>query len=140
MTSSRDHVRLLAIFHYVLGGLTTLFSLFPIFYIAMGLAFVNGAFDKGGGQPPPPALGWIFVAMGAFTLVLVLGFAALVLVAGRFLQRERHWTFCIVIAALSCAFFPLGTTLGVFTILVLSKDEVKAAFSAPRPLVPPGPG
>jgi hypothetical protein len=57
-----------------------------------------------------------------------LGYAALVAYAGRCVSRTRHWTFVIVIAALSCAFFPFGTALGVFTILVLSKPEVKALF------------
>ncbi len=37
-------------------------------------------------------------------------------------------TFVIVIAALSCAFFPFGTVLGVFTIIILSKPEVKSLF------------
>lgn len=143
MPSWRDHVRLLAVFHYVLGGLTLLFSALPGFYIAMGLAFVSGAFPKGkGGERPPEAFGWIFVAIGALMLLVVLGYAALVFVAGRFLQKERHWTFCVVVAALSCAFFPFGTVLGVFTILILAKDEVKAAFAPPllaREAPPPAP-
>ncbi len=135
MTSWRDHVRLLAIFHYVLGGLTLLFSLLPALYIAMGLAMVGGAFGRDrSGDPPPEVFGWFFAAIGGALLLFVLGFAALLFVTGRFLQRERHWTFCIVIAALACAFFPFGTVLGVFTILVLSKDEVRAAFAAPTAL------
>lgn len=136
MTDSRDHVRLLAIFHYVLAGLCALFALFPVLYIVMGLAIVNGAFPESGKQGPPEPFGWIFVAMGGFMLVLVAGFATLVVVAGRFLQTQRHWTFCVVVAALSCAFFPLGTALGVFTIIVLSKDEVKAAFAGRPPAAP----
>jgi hypothetical protein len=45
-------------------------------------------------------------------------------------------------AALNCAFFPLGTALGVLTILVLSRSTVKAMFQqqavigAPPPVVP----
>ena len=31
-------------------------------------------------------------------------------------------------AALSCAFFPFGTVLGVFTIIVLQKDSVRQLF------------
>jgi hypothetical protein len=43
------------------------------------------------------------------------------------LARKRR-KFYIVIAAICCAVFPLGTPLGVFTILVLSRPEVKAMF------------
>ena len=63
-----------------------------------------------------------------------LAYAVLVALAGSFIARTRHWTFCIVVAAVSCAFFPFGTVLGVFTIIVLSKPDVKAAFDGPPPL------
>ena len=127
---ARDPLRLLSIFHYVLGGLGALFSLLPIVHIGMGIAMITGALDRGSPSPPPAAFGWIFVAMGAAFMLAGFGYVALVIVAGRFLARTRHWTFCMVVAALSCAFFPFGTALGVFTILVLAKPEVKAAFEA----------
>jgi hypothetical protein len=45
-----------------------------------------------------------------------------------YLNRRLHYMFCLVMAGISCAFFPFGTVLGVFTIVVLSKPEVRAAF------------
>jgi hypothetical protein len=36
------------------------------------------------------------------------------------------------VAALCCAFFPFGTVLGVFTILVLVRPSVKALFETQR--------
>jgi hypothetical protein len=137
---SAGHVRLLAIFHYVLAGLGLLFSLLPVFYIAIGWAMLTGAFAFGGkaANPSPPEIGWIFVAVGVALLLVALSFVVLVALAGLFLARTRHWTYCVVIAALACAFFPLGTALGVFTIILLSKPEVKAAFgAAPTRIAPP---
>jgi hypothetical protein len=127
---SAGHVQLLAIFHYVLAGLAALFAILPGFYVGIGWAMLTGAFAFGGksANPPPPQVGWLFVAIGVLMMIVALGFAVLVALAGRFLARRRHWTYCLVIAALSCAFFPLGTALGVFTILVLSKPQVRAAF------------
>ena len=127
---SAGHVQLLAIFHYVLAGLGLLFSILPAFYVAIGWAMLTGAFAFGGrvANPPPPQVGWLFVAFGVAMMIVALGFVVLLALAGRFLARRRHWTYCLVIAALSCAFFPLGTALGVFTILVLSKPQVRAAF------------
>jgi hypothetical protein len=57
-------------------------------------------------------------------------------VAGRSLAARKRYTFCIIVAAISCTFFPLGTALGVFTILVLSRPSVKALFENPRPPKP----
>jgi hypothetical protein len=34
------------------------------------------------------------------------------------------------VACVSCVFMPIGTILGVFTILVLSRPSVKSAFGA----------
>ena len=39
-----------------------------------------------------------------------------------------HYTFCFVMAALACAFFPFGTILGIFTIVVLVRPGVKEMF------------
>jgi hypothetical protein len=54
--------------------------------------------------------------------------AGFLAIAGRCLARARHWTFCVVMAAISCAFFPFGTVLGVFTIVALAKPEAKELF------------
>ena len=134
--NAESQVRLLSIFHYVLAGLAALFSLIPGFYIAMGYAFLSGMFDGKGPNPPPPQLGWLFVMLGVFFMLAGFGYALLVALAGWFLGHQRHWTYCMVVAALSCAFFPFGTALGVFTIVVLSRPDVKAAFGSARS---PGP-
>lgn len=139
--STRDQLRLLAIFHYVLAGLSALFAFFPAIYLVMGVAFLRGGdWMKGPGEPPPPFVGWMMIAFGTAMMLFAFGYVALLILAGRFIQAQRHWTFCIVVAALSCAFFPFGTVLGVFTIIVLSRQEVKDAFStrsSPAPRAAP---
>ena len=61
---------------------------------------------------------------------LACGWTAAVLLAwsGRCLAQRRRYIFCMVMAAIACLFVPLGTVLGVFTIVVLAKPEVKATF------------
>ena len=44
------------------------------------------------------------------------------------LQNHERRTFCLVVAWLVCALFPLGTVLGVFTILQLIQPSVPAAL------------
>jgi len=50
------------------------------------------------------------------------------LLAGRFLKQHKNYIFCFVIAAIDCMFTPIGTALGVFTILVLLREPVKQLF------------
>jgi hypothetical protein len=128
--STENHVRLLSIFHYVLAGLSALFSLLPLAYVGFGAAILSGVLDDGHGGPPPRALGWMVIAIGAACTLAAATYVVLLALAGRFLARRRHWTYCIVVAALSCTFFPFGIVLGVFTIIVLAKDEVKRAFES----------
>ncbi len=131
MSAPRDDLRLLSIFHWVLAGVAVLFSALPAAYLALGVAMVRGRF--GPSHPHPEPFGWLMVAVGIAFVVLGLAYAGLVACAGRCLARTRHWTFVIVVAALSCAFFPVGTALGVFTIVVLSKPDVRILFHPAPP-------
>ena len=129
MTTPREQLRLLSIFHYVLAGLSGLFSLLPLIYIALGLAIVTGKLPSNAKGPPmPDAFGWLFVGVGTLMMLMGITYTVLLAIAGRCLARARHWTFCVVMAAISCAFFPFGTVLGVFTIIALAKPETKALF------------
>jgi len=134
MNQDEDHLRLLSIFHYVVAGLAALVSLFPVLYLVLGLAmvFAPGTLD-GRGEPPPAVLGWIFVLFSLLFIFLGWVFAAFVFMAGRFLSRRTHYLFCLVMAGVECVFTPFGTALGIFTIIVLMREEVKAMFPASRP-------
>lgn len=128
MTPEEKHLDLLAIFHYVAGGLTTLFSCFFFIHLFMGLAMISGVLDTG---EFPVVFAWLFILLPS---VFILGgwtIAALIIVAGRKLKQRRAHTFCLVMAAIECMFMPYGTVLGVFTIITLIKDRVKEMFAAP---------
>jgi TRAP-type uncharacterized transport system fused permease subunit len=132
MDTDREHPRLLSIFHYVVGGLTALFGCFPCIHLAIGIAFVSGAFpEPGRGQEMPPAfLGWIFIAVGASLIIFFWTIAIMTILGGRFLARQRHYMYCFVVAVIECLMMPFGTVLGVFTIIVLIRPSVKSLFEA----------
>ena len=143
MAPPQNDLDLLAICHYVLAALSALLGLLPAFYVAMGFAIATGRL--GDGRPPGPErlFGWLFVAFGLALILGALAYAALLVLAGRSLQQRRRRTFCLVMAAISCAFVPFGTVLGVFTIVSLSRPEVQALFAVtgpPRPATPPASG
>ena len=131
MTRDEEHLKLLSIFHYVVGGLSGLFSLFPIFHLVFGLflIFVPEEF-VGKGDPSPVFFGWMFVIFAAVFISIGLIFAAFIIAAGRFLAKRRHYMFCLVMGGVECIFIPFGTVLGVFTIILLVREPVKQLFSA----------
>lgn len=130
-----SHLRLLSIFHYVVAGLTALFSLFPLIHVGIGIAALSGAMpiESNGGAASPDEtrlFGWLFIGIGSFVILCGLTLASFMAYAGRCLARQRRHTLCLVVAALSCMCMPLGTVLGVFTLIVLLRPAVKAAFDA----------
>lgn len=129
MTDNEKNLNLLAIFHYVVGGITALFACIPMTHIAIGLVLIFGKF---GNTPPPQIIGWIFVLLGGIFVLSGWALAIAIIIAGKRLKNRMSWTYCIVVGALECIFMPFGTVLGVFTIIVLMKDSVKQLFSAPN--------
>ena len=133
MNDNDQHLRLLAVFHYVVAGLTALFALFPLIHFALGWFFLHAPPPKQG-EPPPPFVGYIFMAFGAFFFLLGQSFAVCIFAAGRSISARRRYWFVFIMACFQCAFFPFGTVLGVFTILVLSRPEVKQMFGIALPV------
>ncbi|KKN95120.1 hypothetical protein LCGC14_0181890 [marine sediment metagenome] len=79
-------------------------------------------------------LGMILAALVAMATLVWLIFLA---VSGWLLKRRRGYWVCYLVAIASCAFFPLGTVLGVVTLKVLSRPNVRASFSKDNGLIPP---
>ena len=129
-----EHLKLLAIFHYVLAGLSAVFGCFFIIHIVMGGMMISGGMSGGGSGPPPPQeIGWLFIIGGCFAILMSWAMAVALFLAGRWLSARRNWTYCFVVACISCLSVPLGTALGVFTIIVLQRPSVKALFGRPLP-------
>jgi hypothetical protein len=135
MERDTEQLNLLAIFHYVMGGLAALFSFFPLLYTTVGVIFIFAA-RNGTAKPseeiPPEFLGWIFAVIGLVLFVIGIAIAILILVAARCLSRRKGYSFALVMACIECLFVPFGTVLGVFTIVALSRESVKTLFSGTR--------
>lgn len=133
MNQDDEQLHLLSVFHYVLAGLCSLFSLFPLIYFGMGLAMMSGMGARQPGDFGPELAGCVVAGMGGLFLVFAVGYALALFLAARFLAQRRRHTFCVVVAAISCAFTPLGTVLGVFTLIVLFRPSVKTQFGLEAP-------
>lgn len=125
------HLNLLSIFHFIGSG----FALLGLVFIGLHYAMFSTVFNDpkiwaGAAQPPPPGFfdvfKWIYLVAAAWYVAsLVLN-----LLAGTYLRRKMHRAFCFVVAGWNCLHIPVGTILGIFTIIVLARDSVRAAFAS----------
>lgn len=131
----QDHLRLLAIFHYVVGAMTALFACIPLIHLSIGIAMIISPQTFGGstGPQPPAFLGWLLAALGGGFFLLGQLLAVCTILSGRFIGRRTRYTFIFVVACVECMMMPFGTVLGIFTIIVLSRESVKRLFNAGNP-------
>ena len=132
MTSQdHEHLKVLSILNYVMAALRAVGGIFPLIYIAIGFFMVANPEALQGNQgqtPPPPWLGWVLIGIGGCLTVFLVGLAVATFLNGRYLAQRRHYVFCFVVSCLQCLQMPLGTALGVCTILVLLRESVKQQF------------
>ncbi len=127
-----DHLNLLSIFHFVVAGLALLGVLILMGECVMfHYIFANPDFWKSQKQAPPPAelytvLVGVFAVLGVWCLVS----GVLNVISGCFLRQRKHRTFSLVVGALNCLHVPVGTILGVFTIVVLVRESVVEMYEA----------
>ncbi|HEX6201573.1 MAG TPA: hypothetical protein VF100_01145 [Thermoanaerobaculia bacterium] len=141
MDQDDQHLQLLSIFHYVVGGLIALFALIPVFHLVMGLGLMTGGFPTEGTEDVAMMrwMGGLFTCFAATFILAGFALAGCVIATGFFLSRRVRYTFCLVVAGVECIFMPVGTVLGVFTLVVLMRDSVKAKFGVPLTPAPPAP-
>jgi len=130
----REHLRLLAIFYYIVGGLTALFSSFGLLHFCFGLAiaFFPELFSGPGRQgTPPPFFGYLFSFVGGTIVLAGWTTGALTVYAGRSIQLRKRRMFSLIMAGvncLNCTFLPFGVVLGVLSIMVLTRPSVIRAY------------
>lgn len=134
-----DHLHLLAIFHFIYGG----FSLLGLVFLYVHYSFVRLVFTnpqmmeqmrrpKNGEPMPfdPETLVQFIVGLYLFIGAIMVAMAILNLASGLKLQARRSRTFIMVVAAFNCLGFPLGTVLGVCTLVVVQRESVRLKFAS----------
>jgi hypothetical protein len=126
-----EHLKLLGIFYYVVGGMTICFSSLAILHVVMGIAMVLNPKQIEGGAPFPEAIfGLMFAFVGVVVILTGWTLGLLTIGAGRCIQTRRHRFYILVISGIICLFYPFGTALGVAAFFVLSRDSVKRMFAS----------
>ncbi len=132
--SSEDeyHLDLLGTFHWVLAGIAAAAGLFPILHVLFGLIAIMASLFGADAEPEARGMGvlmgFMFMAIGTVIIVTFWVIAFCLYLSGSYLKAHKNHMFCMVMAVIMCASFPLGTVLGVFTIVVLVRPSVKQLF------------
>jgi len=126
---NEEHLKIISIFNYVVGGLAAVIYSIPLIHMMIGIAMMTISGSVKGNEGVPLAiLGMFFAVIGAIIVLIGWSFAVLIILTGVFIHNRRHYTFCLVMSGIECMFFPFGTLLGVFSIILLAKPEVRALF------------
>ena len=121
-------LRYLTIANYVWAG----FSAFGVLVGACVLLFISGVITFNSSTIDPEALAVLgFVGGTAGFLVVLLPLISTVLhfAFARALQIHRFHKFCIVMAIWTCLSVPIGTVIGILTLIVLLRPSVEHLFS-----------
>lgn len=132
INKDEEQLKLLSIFHYILGGLTAVCACFPIIHLIIGIMMLVAPETMFGlgttNDMPPRVLAWFFIVFAGLFILSGWALAFCSILVGRFLVRKKHYTFCFVMAVVECLLIPFGTVLGVFSIIVLTRPSVKELF------------
>jgi len=120
-----SHLNLLVIFHYIWAGLLALLAFFPIIYVVLGVMIARGTFTSSNRQNEmPPEVGYIFIGIGVLACLFGWTLALLNFLSARGMRQRKWRMLSLILAGVNCLSVPLGTTLGVFTFVVLLRASV----------------
>ncbi len=126
----KNNLRTLEILHYVYGAFEALGALVIfIVFNTMGGFLQSDFVAQQSGEAAPAVVGSVMGAMGWAIGLFVLFFAVLNIISARNIGKRKGRVFSMVVAGIDCLSFPLGTALGVFTLIELSKEDVKQLYS-----------
>ncbi|SEQ80618.1 hypothetical protein SAMN05421824_2361 [Hyunsoonleella jejuensis] len=129
METKSNNLNTFRILYLIKGILTFCFSLFFFIYACIGF-FVNRAIEHSE-QPQelPFNFGWLFVIIGGVGIIACIVLGILNLLASKYIKETKYYNFIYAIAVINCLTGILGILLGVFTLIELTKEDVKGLFN-----------
>jgi hypothetical protein len=128
MNNTNNNLSTFSTLFLVKGILTLCFSIFFILYGCIGIIIGNADKWSHDHNSLPFNPGLIFIVIGGIGFVISIVLGILTLMASRYLKEIKNYNFIFVMAILNCFTGILGILLGIFTIIELSKPEVKQLF------------
>lgn len=122
-------LNLLSTLHYVWSALLGCSAFGIVGYFVAVAAFVAKAPPGPHGSPhDQEAVAGVMMIIGIVMGVLMIPLVVLHVLAAAGMKKHTRYTLALVMSGLACLNVPLGTGLGIWTIMVLSRPSVKALF------------
>jgi nitrogen fixation/metabolism regulation signal transduction histidine kinase len=133
MEKDLDHLKLLGIFHYIWGALSLVGALFiGGYFLVIGIVLMNNPSATTSTEDPgtATAVGGIMIAVGVVLFLIVLVYGILTLMAGgKYRKHQGGYWFCFILAIVTLVIGGIpGIVLGIFSLIVLSRETVKSLF------------
>jgi hypothetical protein len=133
-----EHLKLLSLGYMISAAITGFFALFGLMYMMLGVMMVgiishSPEMLTKTGQQSPAFVGWFFGVIGLTFFLVGLALAAAKLRTAICIRNRKSRTFCLVVAGITCLGIPYGTTLGVFTFIIMGRDSVARLFQSSAP-------
>ncbi|MEO1400216.1 MAG: hypothetical protein AAFV72_03065 [Cyanobacteria bacterium J06635_1] len=126
----KEQLKLLSTFHYVVAGITGLFSLITVPHMLFGITALSTPelFEEPGSEFAGESFGWLFLGIGGTMLLTMLLLSISLIISGGSLRKRKNYWLSFIVACIACLFTPFGTVLGIFTLIVLSRQSVKRLY------------
>jgi hypothetical protein len=125
-----EHLKILSLVYKIWGYVSGACALFMGAYFTLfGVLFAVLPKNATGHDAPPAVFGAIFGIVGGAIILLGAAYTVCVFLTSKYLMKHTNLNFCFAVACVTLLSMPAGTILGVFTLIVLSRDSVKPMFS-----------
>jgi len=122
-------LNLLGTLHYVWTGLLGCTTIAVVLYFVGIAGFIANAPSGPHGHPhDQEVVAGVMVVFGIVMAAVLVPLIVLHLLAAAGLRKRTRYTLVLVMSGFTCLSFPLGTGLGIWTIMVLMRPGVKALF------------
>jgi ABC-type phosphate transport system permease subunit len=133
MEKDLEHLKLLGIFHYIWGALSLIGGIFiGGYFLVIGIILMNNPPTSTSSEDSGTAsmAGGILIGVGVLLFLIVVVYGILTLMAGgKYRKHQGGYWFCFILAIVTLVIGGIpGIVLGIFSLIVLSRESVKTLF------------
>lgn len=107
-------------------------NLFVSYYYYKAIFILVDGYRKVLEETNPELQVALLIGFGFVMFLIGIAILFFIILAGQSLAQYENYHFCLIVAIAECLIFPIGTIIGVSTILVLRRESVKQLFSSPK--------
>jgi len=125
------YLNLLSIFHIIVAGVVGLLSCLPLIDLFIGVPMLKDvpyALSQNEFFSQTTLAPLVFILLPSGMTVIGWMFAIAIALNGYYLKNCKWLNYCMIVSGVETIFMPFGTVLGVFTIILLAKPNVKSRF------------